>query len=207
MNPDFSVPERTFNTTQHWYDVAPPTSFYPAGGGIDDWNGGRWFWANAKDWGKLRDDCNAGLGHVTDAGAEGIYLAQEDGRVDVPDLTSVQSITKNAQPKSKQYDFDAGLSDGSKRFRRGIRRGFYNEGRDTSYNAFLKAGRDELHAPHHSTARVFAMDSGQNSEERYDNQVQGEVTGEWTTGDLHDAYQALLDYLETKFADYDPIQD
>ena len=166
-----------------------------------------WYSAS-KDMAKFRDDCNAGLGHVTDSGAELHYALNEDGQVDVPDLTNVANPTPtNVHPNTRTSDFDPGLSDGTKRFRRGIRRGFYNEGRDTSYNAFLKAGRDEVYAPHYSSARIFAMDSGQNNRELYSNQVEGYNTGEWIVDDLHDAYDDLLEYLIQKFADYDPIQD
>ena len=78
-----------------------------------------------------------------------------------------------------------------------------------SFNSILKAGRDEVHEPRYSSARIFALDAAISwDDDDYSFNMQNEFnTNRWVNGDLTTAHLNLFNFLKTKFANYDPIQE
>ena len=91
----------------------------------------------------------------------------------------------------------------------GKRLGWNSRGMSMSFNSILKAGRDEVHEPRYSSARIFALDAAISwDDDDYSlNMTNTLFTNRWVNGDLTTAHLNLFNYLKTKFANYDPIQE
>ena len=89
------------------------------------------------------------------------------------------------------------------------RLGWNSRGMSMSFNSILKAGRDEVHEPRYSSARIFALDAGiAPDDDNWEENMTPKLFGnQWVNGDLTTAHVNLFNFLKNKFANYDPIQE
>ena len=187
-----------------------PSSEYGSASGITEY---------ANFWGSIRNaattDTNIIFGGVSNPGALGSWSFNLDdpfNRQIYPDCwaglndepVTGSSLSTNMNSTSQTTSSTALTVENT-------RKGWNPRVMTMSFNSILKAGRDEVHEPRYSSARIFALDAGiapdndDWSDENWDDYYN--APERYINGDLTTAHTNLFNFLKQKFADYDPIQE